>query len=66
MDGAMTELRGSFCGKSEDEIEKLAAGPSSIFICNECVGICQAIMQGEGIGVSRAFDPRTWPQGAAA
>jgi ClpX C4-type zinc finger len=61
-DGTMTKLHCSFCGKSEDEIQKLAAGPSGIFICNECVGVCQAIMAGEGAGVSRAFDPRTWPK----
>jgi ClpX C4-type zinc finger len=60
--GAMTKLHCSFCGKSEDQIQKLAAGPSGIFICNECVGVCQAIMTGEGAGVSRAFDPRTWPK----
>jgi hypothetical protein len=56
------KLHCSFCGKSEDEIAKLAAGPSGIFICNECVQVCQALMQGEGDGVSRAFDPRTWPK----
>ena len=58
----MTKLHCSFCGKSEDEIQKLAAGPSGIFICNECVGVCQTIMAGEGAGVSRAFDPKTWPK----
>ena len=31
----------SFCAKSQHEIRKLIAGPSpSIFICDECVGIC--------------------------
>jgi|ERR1700730_1507735 hypothetical protein len=57
-----TKLHCSFCGKSEDEIKKLAAGPSGIFICDECVAVCQAIMQGEEAGVSRAFDPKTWPK----
>lgn len=56
------QLHCSFCGKSEDEIKKLAAGPSGIYICDECVDVCRAIMQGEGSGVSRAFDPRTWPK----
>jgi ATP-dependent protease Clp ATPase subunit len=55
------KLHCSFCGKSEDEIKKLAAGPSGIFICDECVEVCQAIMQGE-IGLNRAFDPKTWPK----
>ena len=56
------KLNCSFCGKSEDEIAKLAAGPSGIYICDECVGVCQAIMHGEGAGLSRAFDPKTWPK----
>jgi len=58
----MKKLHCSFCGKSEDEIQKLAAGPGGIFICDECVDACRAIMHGEGAGVSRAFDPRTWPK----
>lgn len=62
-DGAMTKkLHCSFCGKSEDEIKKLAAGPSGIFICDECVGVCQAIMLGEEAGPNPAFDPKTWPK----
>jgi len=56
------KLHCSFCGKSEDEIKKLAAGPGGITICDGCVEICKVIMHGEGISVSRAFDPKTWPQ----
>jgi hypothetical protein len=56
------KLHCSFCGKSEDEVRKLAAGPGGIHICDECVAVCQVIMQGEGDGPSRAFDPRTWPK----
>ena len=33
----------SFCSKSQDEIRKLIAGPS-VFICNECVGLCLSIL----------------------
>ncbi len=58
----MRKLHCSFCGKSEDEIQKLAAGPSGIFICDECVDACRAIMHSDGAGVSRAFDPTTWPK----
>jgi len=56
------KLHCSFCGKSEDEIKKLAAGPGGIHICNECVAICQAIMQGEEAGLNQAFDARAWPR----
>ena len=54
-------LHCSFCGKSEAEVEKLAAGPGGIHICDGCVAVCQVIMWGEGAGLSRVFDPRTWP-----
>ena len=38
------ELFCSFCGKSEHEVSKLAAGPK-VFICDECVDRCVAIMR---------------------
>ena len=37
----------TFCGKSEDEVRKLIAGPSSIYICNECIGLCNDILKEE-------------------
>ena len=33
----------SFCGKSQHEVRKLIAGPS-VFICDECVDLCQDIL----------------------
>ncbi len=33
----------SFCGKGHDEVKKLIAGPS-VYICNECVSLCNEIM----------------------
>lgn len=32
----------SFCGKSQNEVRKLIAGPT-VFICNECVDLCAEI-----------------------
>ena len=58
----MKKLHCSFCGKSEAEVQKLVAGPGGIHICDECVAVCQALMQGESAGIGRAFDPKTWPQ----
>ena len=34
----------SFCGKPQESVRRLIAGPSKIFICNECVGRCQQII----------------------
>ena len=36
----------SFCGKNQKEVKKLIAGPS-VFICNECVGLCDEIIEDE-------------------
>ena len=36
----------SFCGKSQHEVRKLIAGPS-VFICDECVDLCEDIIQEE-------------------
>ena len=41
------DLRCSFCGKSQDEVRKLIAGPDGVFICNECVDICVGIIEEE-------------------
>jgi ribosomal protein L37AE/L43A len=34
----------SFCGKSRDEVQRLIAGPHGVFICNECVMLCNEIL----------------------
>ncbi len=42
-------LHCSFCGKSQNEVRKLIAGPS-VFICDECVDLCNDIIREEGAG----------------
>lgn len=37
-------LRCSFCGKSDDDVERLIAGPRRVFICDECVVASNAII----------------------
>jgi ATP-dependent Clp protease ATP-binding subunit ClpX len=36
----------SFCGKSHKQVKQLIAGPS-VYICNECVDLCQEILEEE-------------------
>jgi hypothetical protein len=36
----------SFCGKSQDEVQKLIAGPT-VFICDECTDLCKHIIEEE-------------------
>lgn len=37
-------IRCSFCNKTQDQVEKLIAGPG-VFICDECVALCQDIIE---------------------
>jgi ATP-dependent Clp protease ATP-binding subunit ClpX len=39
-------LHCSFCLKSQHEVAKLIAGPGFIFICDDCVGLCDSIISG--------------------
>jgi ATP-dependent Clp protease ATP-binding subunit ClpX len=39
-------LRCSFCGKTQDEVKKLIAGPT-VYICDECVELCSEIISEE-------------------
>ena len=39
-------LRCSFCGKTQDEVKKIIAGPS-VYICDECIELCNDIIEEE-------------------
>lgn len=41
------EIRCSFCGKTQEQVHKLIAGPSGTYICDECVAICTDIIDEE-------------------
>src|SRR5215813_8070511 len=43
----------SFCGKSQHEVKKLIAGPS-VFICDECIDLCNDIIRDESSGEPNA------------
>jgi ATP-dependent Clp protease ATP-binding subunit ClpX len=43
----------SFCGKNQNEVRKLIAGPS-VYICNECIDLCNDIIKEE---ISEATEP---------
>ena len=51
----------SFCGKSQHEVRKLIAGPS-VFICDECVDLCEDIIREEAIDdVSKSEEQEKYP-----
>ena len=41
------KIRCSFCGKTQEQVRKLIAGPNGAYICDECVDICSEIIEEE-------------------
>jgi ATP-dependent Clp protease ATP-binding subunit ClpX len=48
----------SFCGKSQHEVKKLIAGPS-VFICDECIDLCNDIIRDEASTVDSVSSPKS-------
>ena len=49
-------LKCSFCGKSQDQVKKLIAGPG-VYICDECVELCNEILDEEEILQGKPVPP---------
>ena len=49
----------SFCGKNQDQVKRLIAGPGAVYICDECVELCREIIDEE---VSGAIRPKAGGQ----
>lgn len=41
--------RCSFCGKKQEEVRRLIAGPGAVYICDECVELCREIIDEDGV-----------------
>lgn len=52
-----SQLTCSFCGKSQDEVKKLIAGPT-VYICDECIELCNDIIDEES-RLDQTSDPET-------
>lgn len=37
--------RCSFCGQPQDQVERLIGGPHGVYICNECIELCNIIIR---------------------
>src|SRR3954449_680584 len=46
--GTRLQYHCSFCGKNQDQVKKLIAGPGAVYICDECVELCREIIEEEG------------------
>ncbi len=51
----------SFCGKGEEEVSQLISGPG-VFICNECVDLCNGILDGEFDSKTSELDTEDLPK----
>jgi ATP-dependent Clp protease ATP-binding subunit ClpX len=59
-------LKCSFCGKSQDQVRKLIAGPG-VYICDECIDLCNEILDEELVeGQSHGSRPSAEPSRKAA
>lgn len=56
------QLRCSFCGKPQDQVRRLIAGPN-VYICNECIELCQEIIEEEFVD-SFEYDMEDLPKPA--
>lgn len=53
----------SFCGKGEDQVKKMLTGPAGACICDECVKLCQEIIDTDTVGnVTQQSDSFTLPK----
>ncbi|MEX1022756.1 MAG: ATP-dependent Clp protease ATP-binding subunit ClpX [Dehalococcoidia bacterium] len=48
--GSRVQYNCSFCGKNQDQVTRLIAGPGAVYICNECIELCQEIISEEAQG----------------
>ena len=51
----------SFCFKSQHEVKRLISGPASIFICGECVDLCNEIIARRSRPSSKSCPPEELP-----
>ncbi|MDP3683033.1 MAG: ClpX C4-type zinc finger protein, partial [Ignavibacteria bacterium] len=55
------DCRCSFCGKKQDDVDKLIAGPD-VFICDECIELCNEIVQDKKEVILPLIEPETVKQ----
>jgi len=51
--------RCSFCSKSQDQVQRLIAGPAGVYICDECIDLCKEIFREEGVAWTLEQDEST-------
>ena len=41
------DIRCSFCGKAQEMVKRIIAGPKSVYICDECINVCNSIIEND-------------------
>jgi ATP-dependent Clp protease ATP-binding subunit ClpX len=49
------QYRCSFCGKGQEEVRRLIAGPGAVYICDECVDLCREIIDEEEVPATKSI-----------
>jgi ATP-dependent Clp protease ATP-binding subunit ClpX len=60
--GRSNVQRCSFCGRDQNEVRRLIAGPEGVFICDECVGLCQEVLEEDGIVAAAEAQAESGPK----
>jgi ATP-dependent Clp protease ATP-binding subunit ClpX len=55
--GSRGQYHCSFCGKGQDQVRRLIAGPGAVYICDECVELCREIIDEEHAAAPKARTP---------
>jgi hypothetical protein len=50
------EYRCSFCGKHQEQVHHLIAGPGGVYICDECIELCYEIITDDRQPTARSID----------
>ncbi len=53
------QYRCSFCGKSQEQVHRLIAGPGGVYICDECIDLCREIIEEEQANAPKQKTPIT-------
>jgi ATP-dependent Clp protease ATP-binding subunit ClpX len=52
--GGRMQYRCSFCGKGQEDVRRLIAGPGAVYICDECVELCREIIDEEEMATPKS------------
>ena len=56
-------IRCSFCGKRQEQVKRMMSGPNNVYICNECVDLCNSLIREDLYETEHRFqhDPEKLP-----